>query len=145
MLANRLALAAHYGAQVIDAGQGNVVERIRKATGDEGADVVIEAIGATESFLQALQCVRRGGMVSVVGLFSRPVEFPLQDLVYHGVHLSMGLSSLSRMNELMSLLETKRIDLAPLATHIFPLDEALEAYDLFENHKDQCIKVLIKP
>jgi threonine dehydrogenase-like Zn-dependent dehydrogenase len=45
----------------------------------------------------------------------------------------------------MSLLETGRIDLAPLATHIFPLDEALEAYDLFENHKDQCIKVLLKP
>ena len=145
MLANRLSLAEHYGAQVIDAGQGKVVERIRNVTGGEGADVVIEAIGAPESFSQALQCVRRGGMVSVVGLFSRPVEFPLQELVYRGIHLSMGLSSLARMNELMSLLETGRIDLAPLATHIFPLDEALEAYDLFENHKDQCIKVLLKP
>jgi alcohol dehydrogenase len=145
MLANRLALAEHYGAQVIDAGQGNVVERIRTVTGGEGADVVIEAIGAAESFSQALHCVRRGGTISVVGLFSRPVEFPLQELVYHGIHLSMGLSSLARMNVLMSLLETGRIDLAPLATHIFPLDKAIEAYDLFENHKDQCLKVLLKP
>jgi threonine dehydrogenase-like Zn-dependent dehydrogenase len=81
----------------------------------------------------------------VVGLFSQPVELPLQELVYHGIHLSMGLSSLARMNVLMSLLETGRIDLAPLATHIFPLDKAIKAYDLFENHKDQCLKVLLKP
>jgi len=145
MLANRLALAEHYGARVIDAGRGEVVERIRQMSGGEGAEVVIEAIGAAESFSQALKCVRRGGTVSVVGLFSRPVEFPLQELVYHGLHLSMGLSSLARMNELMSLLETGRIDLGPLATHIFSLSEALKAYDLFENHKDQCIKILLKP
>jgi alcohol dehydrogenase len=95
-------------------------------------------------FFPGLAVCAPGGMVSVVGLFSRPVEFSLQELVYHGIHLSMGLVNLSRMNKLMSLLETGRIDLGSLATHIFSLDETLEAYDLFENHKDQCIKVILK-
>lgn len=53
--------------------------------------------------------------------------------------------NISRMPQLMGLVETGRVDLSPLTTHVFPLAEALEAYDLFENHKEQCIKVLLKP
>ena len=145
MLDNRLALAEHYGAIPIDARQGNVVEQIRKATGGEGTDVAIEAIGSPDTFQQALKSVRRGGMVSVVGLFPTAVEFPLNDLAYYGVRLSMGLSNLSRMDQLMSLIELGKIDLSPLVTHTFFLDQALDAYELFESHKDRCIKVLLDP
>jgi alcohol dehydrogenase len=122
-----------------------VVEKIRKATGGAGADVVIEAIGMQETFLDALQSVRRGGTVSVVGLFPGPVELPMQELAISGLRLSMGLGNLSRMNQLMALLESGRVDLSPLVTHSFSLHDALEAYDLFENQKEKCIKVLLKP
>lgn len=145
MLDNRLALAKHYGATIIDGREGNVVERIREATDGGGADVAIEAIGNTDTFQQALKSVRRGGMVSVVGLFPAPVEFPLQELAFYGIRLSMGLASLSRMSRLMGLLESGRVDLTPLVTHTFALDNALDAYDLFENRKDQCLKVLLEP
>jgi alcohol dehydrogenase len=57
----------------------------------------------------------------------------------------MGLGDPSTMRKLMGLLESKKVDLAPLATHSFPLERALEAYDLFENEKDKCLKVLLKP
>jgi len=144
-LDNRLSLAEHYGATAMHGGQGEVVERIREATQGEGVDVAIEAIGNPEAFLQAIRAVRRGGVVSVVGLFPTPVEFPLQELAYYGIRVSMGLANLSRMERLMALLESRRVDLRPLATHTFALDDALEAYDLFENHKDQCVKVLLKP
>jgi alcohol dehydrogenase len=145
MLDNRLELAARYGARVLDARAGGVLERIRAATGGEGADVAIEAIGHPETFSQALKSVRRGGNVSVVGLFPAPVEFPLHELVFYGVRLSMGLANLSRTPRLMGLLESGRVDLTPLATHTFALDEALEAYELFEHRKDSCLKVLLKP
>jgi len=145
MLDNRLALAKHYGATIIDSRQGNVVERVREATDGEGADVAIEAIGNPDTFQQALKSVRRGGMVSVVGLFPAPVEFPIQELGFYGVRLSMGLANLSRMSRLMGLLESGRVDLTPLVTHTFALDDALDAYDLFENRKDQCLKVLLEP
>lgn len=145
MMDNRLALAERYGATVLHAGRDQVLERLQAATNGKGADVAIEAVGIPETFTQALKAIRRGGRVSVVGLFHEPVQLPLQELVYYGVHISMGLGNLSRMDQLMGLLETGRVDLAPLATHRFALEDALAAYDLFENHKDQCIKVLLKP
>jgi 2-desacetyl-2-hydroxyethyl bacteriochlorophyllide A dehydrogenase len=145
MFDNRLELAKHYGAKVIDAREENAVERLREMTGGEGADVVVEAIGNPETFQQALKSVRRGGTVSVVGLFPTPVEFPLNEMAYYGVRLSMGLGSLVHMDQLMGLLQSGRVDLSPMVTHTFSLDDALEAYELFENHKDQCLKIMLKP
>ena len=145
MFDNRLELAKHYGAKVIDAREENAVERLREMTGGEGADVVVEAIGNPETFQQALKSVRRGGMVSVVGLFPAAVEFPLNEMAYYGVRLSMGLGSLAHMDQLMGLLESGRVDLSPLVTHTFSLQDALDAYELFENHKDQCLKIMLKP
>ena len=145
VLPNRLALAKQFGGRPIDARQGQVVEQIQSATGGAGADVVIEAIGNQDTFSDALGSVRRGGTLSVVGLFPGPVDFPLQNLAITGLRLSIGLGNLSRMNQLMSIIESGRVDLSPLVTQTFALDDALEAYDLFENQKEKCIKVLLKP
>jgi alcohol dehydrogenase len=145
MMDNRLALARHYGATPIHAEKDQVLEQIKAATNGLGADVAIEAVGNPNAFAQAIKSVRRGGKISVVGLFPNAVPLPIQELVYYGIQISMGLGNLSRMDKLMGLIETGRVDLRPLATHRFALEDALEAYDLFENHKDQCIKVLLTP
>ena len=145
MFPNRLAVAAHYGALVIDARGGAVAERVRGVAGGEGADVAIEAVGKTETFEHALQSVRRGGAVSAVGLFFEPVTFPINELMTRGLRLSMGLGNLGFMSRLMSMISAGRVDLSPLATHTFALKDGLEAYDLVENHKEACIKVLLKP
>ncbi|MFZ5500457.1 MAG: zinc-binding dehydrogenase, partial [Candidatus Micrarchaeota archaeon] len=145
MLDNRLQLAREYGAEVLDAREGNIVERIREATDGLGADVAIEAIGNPVTFLQAVQSVRRGGKVSVVGLFPFPVELPIHELGFYSLKISMGLADVSHMSSLMGLVESGRVDLSKLATHAFALSDAMEAYNLFENHKDQCLKVLLKP
>jgi threonine dehydrogenase-like Zn-dependent dehydrogenase len=145
MLDNRLAMARQYGATTIDARNENVVDRVRAITGGEGADSAIEAIGNTDTFTQALRSVRRGGTVSVVGLFPGLVEFPIQEFGFYGVNVSMGLGYVGRTSRLMGLVAAKRVDLAPLVTHIFPLDKAVEAYELFEKHRDACQKVVLKP
>jgi len=145
MLDNRLAVAKEYGATALDGRDTDVVERIREATHGEGVDVAIEAIGNPHAFEQALKSVRRGGTVSVVGLFPAPVEFPIHQLSFYGVKVSMGLGNLCHMNQLMGLLECGRVNLSRLATHVFSLDKAIEAYDLFEFHREKCIKVLLKP
>jgi alcohol dehydrogenase len=143
----RLAVARQYGATVIDARKENVAERIMDLTHGEGADVAIEAVGIPDVFLQALRSVRRFGSVSVVGVFSQPAEFPLQDYCAqgNGVRLSIGLGYIGRTSKLLGLVESGRVDLRPLVTHSYPLSDALEAYELFENHQDDCIKVLLKP
>ncbi|MBP1722038.1 MAG: alcohol dehydrogenase (Zn-dependent), partial [Deltaproteobacteria bacterium] len=102
-------------------------------------------VGKTETFEHALQSVRRGGTVSAVGLFFEPVTFPVHELVIRGVRLNMGLGNLGFMGRLMNLIAAGRVDLSPLVTHTFSLNDGLQAYDLMENHKERCIKVLLKP
>jgi len=143
-MANRLEIAAGYGAVPVNAAETDAVEFLRGATAGRGVDVAIEAIGLQQTFLQALDSVRRGGAVSAVGLFPAPFEIPMNRLPFQGIHLHMGLSNTSRMDRLMGLLESGRVDLSPFVTHAFALDQALEAYDLFENRKDECLKVLLK-
>lgn len=144
---NRLAVAKQYGAVAIDARKENVAERIRELTDGEGADVAIEAVGVPRAFSQALGSVRRFGTVSVVGAFSEAAELPLQNYCAkgNGVRLSIGLGYIGRTSKLLGLVESGRVDLKPFVTHVFPLDKAMEAYELFENHPDDCIKVLLKP
>jgi threonine dehydrogenase-like Zn-dependent dehydrogenase len=78
-------------------------------------------------------------------MFFEPVTFPIHELVTRGLRLSMGLGNLGFMNRLMSMLAAGRVDLSPLVTHTFALEDALDAYDLVENRKESCIKVLLKP
>lgn len=145
MLDNRLALASEYGATAIDSRRCNPSHELNELTNGLGVDVAIEASGSTESFTHAIRSVRRGGNISIVGLFSNSVELPINELAFYGIRISMGLGNLSWMNRLISLLESKKVDLSSLVTHTFPLDKAIEAYDLFENHKDDCVKILLKP
>lgn len=145
MMANRLALAEKLGAIPIDASKVDPAGTILGATKMYGADVAIEAVGQPAAFNQALSSLRRGGSLSVVGLFAKSVELALPILGLYGVRISMGLGNLSRMRQLMEMLSLGRVDLSSLCTHTFPLSQAMEAYDLFENHKDQCIKVMLKP
>ncbi len=143
----RLSVAKDYGATPMDAREGNVLERIKEITNGEGADVAIEAVGIPDVFLQALGCVRRFGSVSVVGVFAQGAQFPLQDYCAkgNGVRLSIGLGYVGRTQKLLGLVEKGRINLKPLVTRTFPLSDALDAYELFERHQDECIKVLLKP
>ena len=145
MFPNRLAVARHYGALAIDAREGSVAERLREVAGGAGVDVAIEAVGTKESFEHCWRSVRKGGTVSAVGMFFEPVTFPINELVTRGLRLSMGLGNLGFMSGLMSLIAARRVDLLPLVTHTFALDDGLAAYDLVENRKEACIKVLLKP
>lgn len=145
VLPNRLALAEELGAEPIDASDGGAVNKILAATGMHGVDAAIEAAGLPACFSQALTTLRRGGTLSVVGLFPSPVELNLPVLGLTGVRIHMGLGNLSHMSQLMDLLATGKVDLSGLTTHTFPLSQAMEAYDLFENQKDKCIKVMLKP
>lgn len=145
MFDNRLVVARQFGAQTVDLRQGDAAEQVMAATGGTGVDVVLEASGNAQAFLAAAKMIRRYGTVSCVGLFSQPVEFPIHELIYKGIKVVMGLGNLAHIPRLMRLVERGRVDLTPIGSHTFALDDAVAAYDLFENHKDQCLKVFLKP
>jgi threonine dehydrogenase-like Zn-dependent dehydrogenase len=149
-LENRLTLSKRMGAdEVIDFTQEDPVAAIKRLTGGRGVDVAIEALGTQGTFENCVAATRPGGIISSLGVYGGKIEIPLEGYVY-GIGDKQILSSLcpggkERMRKLMEMVRQGRLDLKPLITHRFSLDQIEEAYDLFGNQRDGVVKVALTP
>jgi threonine dehydrogenase-like Zn-dependent dehydrogenase len=145
----RMEMSKQMGADVVlDPKQMNVVEEVRQLTSG-GADVAIEALGIQETFENCLRCLRPGGTLSSLGVYSGKLQVPY-DAFAAGIGDYKIVTTLcpggkERMRRLMAMVESKRFDPTPLLTHKFSLDQIVEAYDLFGSHRDGVLKVAIRP
>jgi alcohol dehydrogenase len=143
--AYRLAVAKKRGALTIDPNQENAPQRVRELTGGYGADVVVECAGNPESFKIAFDSVRKGGSVSLMGMWGKPVEVPLNEMVMNNITIFTGLVHCDRLHETVQLIEAGRINTNFMITHRMKLDDILEAYRIFEHKEDNVLKIAIKP
>jgi alcohol dehydrogenase len=144
----RLKMSAEFGATLTLDANKDPVRTIMEATNGRGVDVAIEALGLQSTFENALRVLAPGGILSSVGVYSGHLSVPLE-----GIHAGLADQTIvttlcpggkERMHRLMRLVEAKRINLRPLLTHTFTLDNILEAYKLFESHRDGVLKVAIR-
>ena len=145
----RLRFARQMGADVVlDYREQDVVAEVKRLTGG-GADVAIEALGAQDTFENALRCLRPGGTLSSLGVYSGKLQLPYDafaaGLGDHRVVTTLCPGGKERMRRLMELVRTKRIDLTPMLTHSFALDDIGEAYALFGERREGVVKVAIRP
>lgn len=184
LVPERLALAAAYGAEVIDLRQvEQVTDELRQRTAARGPDAVIDAVGmeahgspiasslqtATgllpdsvaaamidkmgvdrlEALHNSIFSVRRGGTVSVVGVYGGAIDpMPMMELFDRQVQLRMGQANVKRwIDDLLPLVEAEGDPLGTesFATHRLPLDAAPDAYAMFQKKEDGAIKVVLKP
>jgi threonine dehydrogenase-like Zn-dependent dehydrogenase len=127
----------------------DVIEAIKGLTDGRGVDVAIEALGRQETFENALRAIRPGGTLSSLGVYSGKLLTPL-DALYAGLGDQRIVTTLcpggkERMRRLMSMVENGRVDLSPLVTHRFALDDIEEAYELFSHQRDGVLKVALFP
>ncbi len=166
----RLAMARRHDIEVVDAGEvDDPAEAVLEMTGGHGADVAIDAVGMeasgstvdrvlqtmkvqldrTHALRRCMQAVRRGGVVSLTGVYSGPVQmFPLGDLFDMQVTLRMGQANVRLWtDQIIPLLEDPDDPLGvdDLVTHHMPLDRAPEAYRMFQDKADGCVKVVLHP
>jgi threonine dehydrogenase-like Zn-dependent dehydrogenase len=145
----RLHMAKRMGADVVlDYRALDVVDEIMRLTGG-GADVAIEALGTPETFDNALRSIRPGGTLSSLGVYSQKIHLR-HDAFAAGIGDIRILSTLcpggkERMRRLMELVRHKRIDLTPLLTHRFSLDNIREGYRIFGERLEGVLKVAIAP
>lgn len=145
----RMAMARRMGADVaIDPKQCDVVAEVKRLT-NGGADVSIEALGAQETFEKALRCLRPGGTLSSLGVYSGKLQMPYDafaaGLGDYKIVTTLCPGGKERMHRLMSMVKSGRFDPMPLITHRFSLDNIVEAYELFGEHRDGVLKVAIRP
>lgn len=146
---NRLAMSRKMGADVaVDYRDIDVVAEIKRLTGG-GADVTIEALGTQETFENALRSLRPGGTLSSLGVYSGKLQMPY-DAFAAGLGDNRIVTTLcpggkERMRRLMETVKHDRVDLRPMLTHTYSLDDIGEAYQMFGERRDGVVKVAIKP
>ncbi|MBM3776029.1 MAG: zinc-binding dehydrogenase [Acidobacteria bacterium] len=145
---DRLRMAQRFGATDVILSETDPVREIREITGGRGVDVAIEALGSQATFESALRVLRPGGTLSSAGVYSSHLQMPLEALAAglgdHTIVTTLCPGGKERMSRLMRLVETRRIDLTPLFTHVFPLEEIERAYELFSSRRDKVLKVAIR-
>lgn len=146
----RLDMAHRFGASVvIDYRRDDPVEVIRAFTHGRGVDVAIEALGRQETFESALRVLRPGGTLSSLGVYAGKLVAP-QDTLYSGLGDTRIVTTLcpggkERMRRLMAMIAAHRVDLTPLVTHHFALDQVEDAYELFAAQRDGVMKIALHP
>jgi alcohol dehydrogenase len=146
----RLKTAQRFGANVVfNPSTTDVVAAIKQLTGGRGVDVAIEALGRQETFETALRSIRPGGVLSSLGVYSGKLVAPYE-AIYAGLADQKIVTTLcpggkERMRRLMSMVEQRRVDLTPLVTHPFALDDIEEAFDVFSHQRGGVLKVALYP
>lgn len=146
----RQKLAETYGAdEIVDFTREDVTGRIMELTGGEGVDTAIEALGADATFQTAVKITKPGGTISNTGYFGEG-EFVHIPRVEWGVGMAdktiaTGLcpGGRLRMERLLRVLETKRVDPTLMTTHTFRFDDMEEAFRVSDEKLDGVIKPLI--
>src|SRR5215470_11340463 len=145
----RLAMAKKMGADVVlDYRNVDVVAEVQRLTGG-GADVAIEALGTQQTFESALRSLRPGGTLSSLGVYAGKLQIPYEAFAAgigdHRIVTTLCPGGKERMRRLMEVVRRGRVDLTPLLTHTFALDDIAQAYDLFAERRDGVMKVAIEP
>lgn len=146
MAPDRLALAASLGAIPVDASKVNPVVEVQRQTGERGADVVIECVGQPSAFTTALNAVRAGGTVAVIGVYSElSYDFPLGEIWRRGITIVMGATCNvhKHWDRALELVRDGTVDPTVLITHTLSLEDGVKGYELFESR--EALKVLLKP
>ncbi len=146
----RLEMAKAMGADfVIDFSKVDPVDEIMRLTEGRGVDAAIEALGLQQTFESSLRVLKPGGTLSSLGVYSEDLKIPLA--AFHAglgdnkIVTSLCPGGKERMRRLMNVIASGRIDLEPLVTHRFRLEQIEEAYELFANQRDGVLKVAITP
>jgi alcohol dehydrogenase len=157
-------------AETIDVDDEDPVDRIFELTGGYGADVVVDAVGmeaehdlgvlervhdivakhqggSLEVFHQAVTACKRGGFLSVVGVYTTEYDnFPLGQMFDKGIGYWGGQALVHNyIDQLLQLIETGKLRTDDIITHTLPLDQAPHGYDIFNKKEDNCAKVILKP
>ena len=145
--ASRLAIAQQVGAdRIINPLESDMTKQILKETNGYGVDVIIEASGNASALSQSFKLLRKGGTVALIGLPGQPVELEVgKDIVFKeakvfGIH---GRKMFSTWHRMERMLESRKLDVGPIMTLKFPLDQWQEGVRLAKS--GEACKVIFRP
>ncbi len=144
--ATRLALAKELGADdVLQASGEYLAQAILELTEGRGVDAVFEAVGRNETVAGAIDCVRKGGTVTLVGNIAREVMLPLQKVVTRQIRLQGSCASAGEYPQAMELMAGGRIKVDRLITAVAPLADGPDWFARLHAREPNLMKVVLDP
>ena len=143
--ASRLALARELGAsEIIQAGD-NVVSEVLRLTNGSGVDLAVEAVGLNATVRTAIDSVRKGGTVTLVGNVTPDVTLPLQKVVTRQIRLQGSCASAGEYPRAIELLSSGQVRVKPLISAIAPLEEGPRWFERLYAREANLMKVVLTP
>ncbi|MBJ7603453.1 MAG: alcohol dehydrogenase catalytic domain-containing protein [Candidatus Dormibacteraeota bacterium] len=145
MVEERLRLAGELGATPIDSRKTSPQAVIQAATEGAGADAVLECVGHMQAIETAFNCCRGGGTVSSVGVPNKTTaDFPYLEAWTRDLTFRSGCANVhAYMPQLLELIAAGRLQPERIISHRMKLEEATEAYRLFD--KREATKIVLTP
>jgi threonine dehydrogenase-like Zn-dependent dehydrogenase len=146
---HRLAMSRRLGADIaLDYQAVDVASEVKRITGG-GVDLAIEALGTQETFENCLRCLRPGGTLSSLGVYSGKLSVPYEvfsaGLGDNRIVTTLCPGGKERMRRLLSIVQSGRFDPTPLLTHSFDLEHIADGYRVFGERSEGVLKVAIRP
>lgn len=140
----RLAMAESFGAQAVHLEEGDPRAAAREATAGRGVDVCIDAVGHPQALDLALRLTRKCGTVQAIGVYAERTEVHMGLLWIKSLHVCAGHANvIGHVDRVLALMAAGVLDPGPLVTHHMSLNDAPEAYALYD--KREALKIVLRP
>jgi len=140
----RLAMAETLGARPVHLTDDDPRAAAREATEGRGVDVCIDAVGDPRALELALRMARKCGTVQAIGVYAERCEVHMGLLWIKALTLRSGHANvLAHVDRVLAMMAAGLLDPRPLVTHRMDLDEAPEAYALYDRR--EALKIVLRP
>jgi 2-desacetyl-2-hydroxyethyl bacteriochlorophyllide A dehydrogenase len=140
----RLELARSFGAVPVHLTEDNPREIVKRATEGRGVDAAIDAVGHADALDLAIRLARKAGVVVAIGVYAEPAEIHLGLLWIKALTLKSGHANvIGHVDHVLGMLSSGKLDPTPLVTHHMQLDDAAEAYALYDRR--EAMKIVLTP
>ena len=140
----RLRTAEAFGAVPVHLTEDDPRGRVKELTGGRGVDLSVDAVGHPEALDLACRLARKAGVVSVTGVYAERAEVHMGVVWIKALGLRTGQANvIGHLDRVLAMLSAGVLDPAPLVTHRMSLDEAPEAYAIYDRR--EALKIVLRP
>jgi 2-desacetyl-2-hydroxyethyl bacteriochlorophyllide A dehydrogenase len=140
---DRLETARSLGATAVHATEEDPRAAVKGITEGRGVDVAVEAVGHPAALESAIRLARKGGTVSIVGVYAERQEVHVGLLWIKSLNVVSGHANvMGHLDNVLAMMGAGVLDPTPLVTHEMKLEDAAEAYALYDRH--EALKILLR-
>ncbi len=140
---DRLAVARAFGATAVHLTEQSPRDEAKRLTGGRGVDVTVEAVGDPQALELAIRLTSKCGVVSVIGVYAERCDVHMGLMWIKALRMQTGHANvIGHLDKVLSLLASGDLDPSPLVTHHMKLDDAPEAYRLYDGR--EALKIVLE-